>query len=148
MRELVFATGVGEISTPDLRERVVEIGPLRVALLGAVVVLVASAPFASFGPEGFEAIHASQALGVGGSALGPREIGVSMGLVWTTLVAPPLAVMMAFVVPLDMLMSRIYMTDKPDAERARYRRILAAESLAFVLLVAAWTPFFVALLSL
>ena len=112
-----------------------------------MVVLVASAPFASFGPEGFEAVYASQALGVGGDALGPREIGVSMGLVWTTLVAPPLAVMMAFVVPLDMLMSRIYMTDKPDAERARYRRILAAESFAFVLLVAAWTPFFVALLS-
>ena len=101
-----------------------------------------------FGPEGFEAVYASQALGVDGGALGPREIGVSMGLVWKTLVAPPLAVMMAFVVPLDMLMSRIYMTDKPYAERARYRRILAAEALAFVLLVAAWTPFFVALLSL
>ena len=51
-----------------------------------------------------------------------------MGVVWTTLVAPPLAVMMAFVVPLDMLMSRIYMADKHGAERARYRRILAAEA--------------------
>ena len=132
---------------PNLRERVAETGALRVALLAAVAVLVASAPFASFGPEGFEAVHASRALGVDGGALGPREIGISIGLVWTTLVAPPLAVMMAFVVPLDMLMSRIYMADKQGAERARFRRILAAEAFAFVLLVAAWTPFFVALLS-
>ena len=113
-----------------------------------MAVLVASAPFASFGPEGFEAVYASRALGVDGGAPGAREIGVSMGLIWATLVAPPLAVMMAFVVPLDMLMSRIYMTDKHGAQRARYRRILAAETLAFLLLVAAWAPFFFALLSL
>ena len=112
-----------------------------------MAVLVASAPFASFGPEGFEAVYASRALGVDGGAPGASEIGVSMGLIWATLVAPPLAVMMAFVVPLDMLMSRIYMTDKPEAERARFRRILAAEALALVLLVATWTPFFVDLLA-
>ena len=110
--------------------------------------LVASAPFASFGPDGFEAIYASQALGIEGGALGSREINLSLGLLWTTLIAPPLAVMMAFVVPLDMLMSRIYMTDKEGTERARYRRILAAETIAFILLAAAWAPFFVALLSL
>ena len=56
--------------------------------------------------------------------------------------------MMAFVVPLDMLMSRIYMTGKPEVERARFRRILAAEALAFALLIAVWTPFFASLLAL
>ena len=132
---------------PALRERLLELGALRIALLAAIAVLVASAPFASFGPDGLGGIDASRALGVEGGALGSRDVNLSMGLVWTTLVAPPLAVMMAFVVPLDMLMSRIYMTDKPATERARFRRILAVEGLAFILLVAAWAPFFVALLS-
>ena len=54
--------------------------------------------------------------------------------------------MMAFVVLLDMLMTRIYMSDKAGAERARYRRILAAEAVAFALLVLAWIPFFAPLL--
>ena len=132
---------------PVLRERILELGALRIALLAAIAVLVASAPFSSFGPDGSAALDISRALGVEGGAPGSRRLDLSLGLVWTTLVAPPLAVMMAFVVPLDMLMSRIYMTDKPEAERARFRRILAVEALAFVLLVAAWTPFFVALLS-
>lgn len=133
---------------PNLRERVGELGVLRVALLAAVAVLVASAPFSSFGPNGSGAVDPSRPLGVEGSALGSHWLDLSPGLLWTTLIAPPLAVMMAFVVPLDMLMSRIYMTDKPAAERARYRRILAAEALALGLLVAAWTPFFATLLSL
>ena len=129
---------------PNLRDRAVEFGALRLTLLAAVAVLVASAPFSSIGPDGSGAFDAAMAAR---DALGLPGIGLSMGVVWTTLVAPPLAVMMAFVVPLDMLMSRIYMADKHGAERARYRRILVAEALAFVLLAAAWTPFFVALLS-
>ena len=131
-----------------LRERILELGALRVALIVAVAVLVATAPFSSFGPDGSGGIDVSRALGVNGGAPGSRSIDLSLGLLWTTLVAPPLAVMMVFVVPLDMLMSRIYMTDKRGAERARYRRILAAEALALALLVAAWTPFFVRLLSI
>ena len=124
---------------PNLRERAAELGALRVALLAAVAVLVASAPFSSLHPGAFDL-----------SAVLATDDGpfAAPGAIWLTLVAPPLAVMMAFVVPLDMLMSRIYMTDKPEAERVRYRRILTAEALAFLLLVGAWTPFFVALLSL
>ena len=132
----------------NLRERAVELGALRIALLGAVAVLVASAPFSSFGPDGSGALDVSRALGAEGGTPGSPGIGLSPGRLWTTLVAPPLAVMMAFVVPLDMLMSRIYMTDQPEAERARFRRILAVEALAFAILVGAWTPFFFALLSL
>ena len=133
---------------PTLRDRLLELGALRIALLAATAVLVASAPFASFGPDGFDGVDVPRALGIGGSALGSRALDLPLGLVWTTLVAPPLAVMMAFVVPLDILMSRIYMSDKQGAERARFRRILAVEALAFVLLAGAWTPFFVGLLSL
>ena len=124
---------------PPLRERILELGALRVALLAAIAVLVASAPFASLHPGAFD---------VSVALAGDDGPFTASGAIWLTLVAPPLAVMMAFVVPLDMLMTRIYMTDKQGAERARYRRILAAETLAFLLLVAAWAPFFFALLSL
>ena len=108
--------------TPTLRERVVELGALRVVLLAAAAALAASAPFAS-----------------------PEPV-FSPGRIWPTLLAAPVALMMAFVVLLDMLMTRIYMSDKAGAERARYRRILAAEAVAFALLVLAWIPFFAPLL--
>lgn len=142
------------MSDPDprrpmtVRDRVLELGALRIALVAAVAVLVASAPFASLDPDAMDSIDLARALIVENAALGSRDLDLSLGIVWTTLVAPPLAVMMAFVVPLDMLMSRIYMTDKQGAERARYRRILAVEAFALAALIAAWTPFFVALLSL
>ena len=129
----------GSRRAPSLRERAVELGPLRVSLLAAVAVLVANAPFAAHHPGAFDV---SVVLATDGGPL------PGFGAIWLTLVAPPLAVMIAFVVPLDMLMSRIYMADKHGAERGRYRRILAAEALALLLLVGAWTPFFVALLSL
>ena len=133
---------------PTLRERVHELGALRIALLAAVAVLVASAPFAAFVGDGSVEIDFSAALMAESGGLGSSGTGISLGLLWATLISPPLAVMMAFVVPLDMLMSRIYMADKHGAERARYRRILATEALALALLVAVWIPFFVALLSL
>ena len=133
---------------PTFRERVLELGALRVALLAAVAVLVASALFASPYPFGGGDIDTAVAMVSANTPSASTGIGYSIGLLWPTLIAPPLAVMMVFVVPLDMLMSRIYMTDKHGAERARYRRILAAEAVALALLVTAWTPFFVALLSL
>ena len=129
----------GSLRAPPLRERIIELGALRVALLAAIAVLVASAPLASLHPGAFD---------VSVALAGDEGPFAAPGAIWLTLVAPPLAVMMAFVVPLDMLMSRIYMADKQGAERARYRRILAAETLAFLLLAAAWAPFFFALLSL
>ena len=128
----------GPRRAPPFRERILELGALRVALFAAIAVLVASAPFASLHPG---------ALDVSAVLTADEGPFSAPGAIWLTLVAPPLAVMMAFVVPLDMLMSRIYMTDKQGAQRARYRRILAAEALAFILLVGAWTPFFAVLLS-
>ena len=125
--------------TPPLRERIHELGALRVALLAAIAILVASAPFASLHPGAFD---------VSVALAGDDGPFTAPGAIWLTLIAPPLAVMMAFVLPLDILMTRLYMTDKHGAQRARYRRILAAETLALVILVAAWTPFFFALLSI
>ena len=125
--------------TAPLCERIRELGALRVALLATIAILVASAPFASLHPGAFD---------VSVALAGDDGPFTAPGAIWLTLIAPPLAVMMAFVLPLDILMSRIYMTDKHGAQRARYRRILAAEALALVILVAAWTPFFFALLSI
>jgi len=125
--------------TPPLRERIHELGALRVALLAAIAILVASAPFASLHPGAFD---------VSVALAGDDGPFTAPGAIWLTLIAPPLAVMMAFVLPLDILMTRLYMTDKHGAQRARYRRILAAETLALMILVAAWTPFFLALLSI
>ena len=131
---------------PNLRERILELGTLRIALLAAVAALVASSLFAS--PYPFAGGELDVAMvGPAGPSESP-EVAWSFGLIWTTLIAPPLAVMMVFVVPLDMLMSRIYMTDKQGSERTRYRRILAAEGVALALLVAVWTPFFTELLYL
>ena len=107
---------------PTFRERIRELGALRMALLGFVAVLIASAPFAS------------------------PEADYSIGRIWPTLLAAPIALMTAFVVPLDMLMTRIFMADKEAADSARYRRVLAAEAVALALLVAAWIPFFAPLL--
>ena len=136
------------VRAPRLGEHILELGALRIALLAAVAVLVASAPFASLDPDAMDAIDLSRALIVENAALGSSDLDLAFGVAWTTLVAPPLAVMMFFVVPLDMLMTRIYMSGKHGAERARYRRILAAEALALAALIAAWTPFFLDLLSL
>ena len=133
---------------PSLRERAVELGALRIALLAAVAVLVASALFASPYPFAGGDVDRVVAMFAANGSPGSPEVEFSFGVLWTALVAPPLAVMMFFVVPLDMLMSRIYMADTVGAERARYRRILATEALALALLVAVWTPFFVDLLSL
>ena len=108
--------------TLTVADRLHELGALRVALLAVIAILVLSAPFAS------------------------TEIDFSPGRIWPTLLAAPVALMMAFVILLDMLMTRIYMTDTESHERARFRRILAAEAAAFVLLVAAWVPFFAPLL--
>lgn len=130
----------GPRRAPPLRERILELGALRVALLAAVAVLVASAPFASSDPFASGALE-------GAAGVSPY-LHAPFGTVWATLIAPPLAVMMIFVVPLDMLMSRIYMTGKQGVKRARYRRILAAEALALALLIAVWTPFFASLLSI
>ena len=133
---------------PRLRERVLDLGALRIALLAAVAVLVVTSFFTSPYPfAGDELDAALAAMAAGGPSPAPG-LASSLGIVWTTLVAPPLAVMMVFVVPLDMLMSRIYMTDKRGAERARYRRILVAEAAALAVLVAAWVPFFLGLLAL
>lgn len=60
-------------------------------------------------------------------------------------VVPVFAVSLLFLLPLDMLMTRVFMSDKQGEARDRYRRVLAIEAGALALLVACWTPFLVSL---
>lgn len=98
-----------------------ELGALRVLLAILVVLVVICAPF-SGGPTG----HSGWRL-------------------LTTVVAPSLFVMTAFVLPLDMLMSRLFMADADEPRRGRLQRVIRIELGLLVVLLAAWSPFVVRL---
>ena len=92
-------------------------GSLRLMLLGTVAALVALGPF-SGGPVSFQ-----------GAAL------------VTTLVAPVAFAIFIFVLPLDMMMTGIFMSDADASNRRRLKRVLIAEAALLVALVLAWLPF-------
>ncbi|ADE16223.1 conserved hypothetical protein [Nitrosococcus halophilus Nc 4] len=96
-------------------------GPMRIVLALFTFTLIGMAPFAS------EASFSGWGAVVG-------------------TVAPSLTVIMLFVLPLDMMMSRIFMTDTEGAQRLRYRRILWLEFFLFIALLLAWGPFIANLL--
>ncbi len=97
------------------------IGPLRGMLAAAVLLLIAVAPFAGSEESyktGWEVIRGA--------------------------VAPALAVIFAFVLPLDILMSLIFMTDQEEAGRHRYKRVIYLDALLLAGLLLAWVPVIVA----
>lgn len=99
-----------------------DIGALRTVLFAAVLAVAATAPFA------------------GGATV------YSGWRMYPTLIAPTLAVMLFFVLALDMLMTWVFMVDHHGPERARYRAVLRGEILVLALLLVSWLPFFVRLL--
>ena len=105
-----------------LRDFVQFFGVLRLLLVVTVVVLIIAAPF-SDGP-----------VRVTGWALVPSVI------------APTMFVIMAFVVPLDITMALVFMSDREGSERRRMRRIVQVEAVLFVAMLAAWAPLVVRLL--
>jgi hypothetical protein len=100
------------------------LGALRLCLCAVVISLVAIAPFS------------------GGQA---RYEGFAFV---TTVLAPAFFVMFLFIVPLDLAMTRIFMSDKTGPERTRYRRVLWVEGSLLLALVASWAPLVVKLLRL
>jgi len=92
------------------------LGPFRLALACSTVALVLCAPFA---------------------------LGESYYEDWRivpTVVVPVMAVLLLFLLPLDMLMSWVFAMG--DAERrARLRRVIQLEALLMGILALAWTPF-------
>jgi len=108
----------------SIRRFLHDLGFLRSALVVLVLLLITLAPFAG-GPARF----------------------TGWGLV-VTVVAPAFYVVVLFVLPLDMLMTRVFMSDKTGEERARLRRILWTEVVLLVLMIASWAPFVARLLRL
>ncbi|MGH9879722.1 MAG: hypothetical protein ACRD5H_19000, partial [Nitrososphaerales archaeon] len=60
--------------------------------------------------------------------------------------APALMAIIALVLPLDIMMSLVFMTDREGAERDRFRRIIRMEALLLVGLLLAWAPVIVSIL--
>ena len=99
-----------------------ELGPLRLMLALLVVVVSAAAAFSE---------------------------GPAMYVGWrlaTTVIAPAVFVMLVFLLPLDMIMSAVFMSGGSPVRRARFRRIIAVELVFLVAMVIAWLPFVLKLL--
>lgn len=97
-------------------------GPLRGMLVIVVVLLIVFGPFA-------------------GGEVKPTGLSVLM-----TVVAPAVYVMILFVLPLDITMSFVFMSDKEGSERARFRFIIWTEIALFLLMVLSWFPLIYGLL--
>lgn len=72
-----------------------------------------------------------------------RTAGLAL---FTTVVAPAFYVIMLFVLPLDITMSRVFMKEAQGAERARYRFIIRLELVLFALMLLTWLPLILKLL--
>lgn len=62
-----------------------------------------------------------------------------------TLLVPTLAPLIFLGLVLDMLMTRVLMTDTQGGERGRYRTVLWTDFVLVALLALAWVPFFMTL---
>ena len=105
-----------------LRHLVRMFGALRVLLVISVIALIVVAPF-SEGPA------------------------ASTG--WPlvrSVIAPTLFVIMAFVLPLDITMTLVFMSDRQEPERRRLRRIAQTEAVLLVAMLVAWMPLVMRLL--
>jgi len=93
-----------------------EFGALRALLWLATLAVIACAPFAD----------------------GKVHLGWRLA---PSVIAPTIAAMLAFALPLDMTMTRVFMLDAADEHRRRYRRIFRLEAALWVGMLAVWTPF-------
>ena len=66
----------------------------------------------------------------------------------TTLVAPVSFVICCFLLLLDMLMTRVFMSGSTAAERQRLTLIIRSEALVLLILLVSWAPFVATLLRL
>lgn len=94
-----------------------DLGTLRSLLMLAVLLSIVAAPFA----DGTERLR--------GWMLVPTVLG------------PTVMMILVFVLPLDMVMSRIFMSDSTPERRLQLKRVIVTELVAFVTLVGAWLPF-------
>lgn len=83
---------------------------------------------------------------IGLGPLSGGEVGTTVTSLLMAVVAPAIYVIMLFVLPLDITMSFVFMSDKEGDERARFRTIIRTEVALFVVMVLAWFPFIYGLL--
>jgi hypothetical protein len=69
------------------------------------------------------------------------EVETSGWRLVTTLLAPVFFVIFTFLLSLDMLMTRVFMSASSGAERQRFTVIFRSEALLLVILLASWTPY-------
>ena len=84
------------------------------------------------------------------SAAAPFSEGPAAYSGWrlaTTVIAPALFVMLVFLLPLDMMMSAVFMSGREPATRARFRRIILAELALLAIMALSWLPFVLRLLN-
>ncbi len=62
-------------------------------------------------------------------------------------VVPVIALMLIWILPFDMLMSRVFMGEKEGSERDRYKTIIKFDTALLVMLFLFWAPFFFILLT-
>ena len=98
-------------------------GVLRLMLVAAALLLIAIGPFS-----------------------GGRVVLEGLAVI-TTLVAPVAYAVFVFVLPLDMMMTGIFMSDADAAKRARLRRVLITEGVLLAVLMLSWLPFVLMLVS-
>ena len=108
---------------PRLCRLVAGLGALRLMLVALALVVCVAAPF-SEGPVVYSGWRLA-----------------------TTVIAPAIFAMLVFLLPLDMIMSAVFMSGRDPAARARLRRIILAELVLLAVLVLAWLPFVLRLLN-
>lgn len=101
----------------------------------------------------FEGFGALRLMLIGLSAflmlLGPvsgGEVSFEGIALFTTLLAPTFYVVMVFVLPLDMTMTRVFMSDASEEKRTQLRRVIMTEAVLLAFMLLAWLPFVLKLL--
>ena len=83
---------------------------------------------------------------IGVSPFAHRTDSLEEGGLFFAAIAPSLVAILIFVLPLDMAMTRIFLSDADPANKARLWRVIKGEAILLLMLVLAWTPFFSSLL--
>jgi hypothetical protein len=65
-----------------------------------------------------------------------------------TIIAPSLVPILFFLLLLDMLMSKVFMSNQDEAGQKRFRFILLSHTVTLIVLILAWLPFMLQLLEL
>lgn len=107
----------------QLKEFMIYIGELRTMLISTAVICVAFIPFTS------------------------DEIRLEGWGLFPDVLAPVVSMMLVFGILLDMLMSRVFLSDSEGDAREKFAFIFKLEGMVLLALIGLWAPFFYRALS-